>query len=149
MDRLVRTTIATLALLAVCGLTPLLHRDALAGQEQARSGACSLNTMKGTHGYSYSGTVMGDPIAAVGPITFDGAGNLSATYDVNWGGTPFHGGFTGTYTVDVECTGTVTLHLPVLGVSTDGAFVIINNGKETFFMGVDPGVTVTGATKRL
>jgi hypothetical protein len=105
--------------------------------------------MKGGHGYSYSGAVMGSAIAAVGPINFDGQGNLSATYDVNLGGTPFQGSFTGTYTVNANCTGTVTLHLPLLGITTNGSFVIVNNGQETFFTGTDPGITITGATKKL
>src|SRR5690349_15467138 len=41
---------------------------------QANGKGCSLKTMQGTHGYSYSGTVLGSPIAAAGPITFDGEG---------------------------------------------------------------------------
>ena len=120
-----------------------------AQDSETRSRVCSLGTMKGTHGYSYSGTVMGSSIAATGPITFDGAGNLSATYNVNLGGTPFQGAFAGTYAVNADCTGTVTLQLPSLGISSNGSFVIVNNGKETFFTGTDPGITVTGETKKL
>lgn len=117
--------------------------------ERARARTCSPGTMQGTHGYSYEGTVMGQRIAAAGPITFDGDGNLSATYNVNLGGTPFQGAFTGTYTVNADCTGTVTLHLPLLGISTSGSFVIVSHGQETFFTGTDQGITVTGTTKRL
>ena len=141
MYKVLSTTTALVAFLVMFGGTPIRYGEALAGQEQARSGVCSLKTMKGTHGFSYSGTVMGSLITAVGPITFDGAGRLSATYDVNWGGTPIHGSFTGTYTVDAGCTGTVTLHLPVLGLTSNGSFIITNNGQETFFIGVDPDVT--------
>ena len=59
-------------------------------RERERQNRCSPRTMKGTHGYSYSGTVMGAEIAAAGPITFDGHGNLHATYNVNLGGKSFH-----------------------------------------------------------
>ena len=104
--------------------------------------------MKGTHGYSYHGTVMGKAITAAGPITFDGRGSLFATYNVNLGGVPFKGRFIGTYTVDDDCTGTVTLQLPLLGLSTNGSFVIVNNGQETFFTGTDNGVAITGVTKK-
>ena len=118
--------------------------------ERARHRRCSLRTMEGTHGYSYSGTVFGAGlIAAAGPITFDGEGNLSATYSVSLNGKPFEGAFTGTYTVDADCTGTVTLHLPLLGLTSKGSFVIVNQGRETFFTGTDPGVTITGVTKKL
>jgi hypothetical protein len=122
---------------------------AYAQGSETHSRVCSLVTMRGTHGYSYSGTVMGSSIAAAGPITFGGAGNLSATYDVNLGGTVFHGAFTGTYTVNADCTGTVTLQLPLLGISSHGSFVIVDNGRRTYFVGTDSGVTVSGETTKL
>jgi hypothetical protein len=61
----------------------------------------------------------------------------------------FRGQFIGTYTVNEDCTGTVTLRLPRLGISTNGSFVIVNDGKETFFTGTDDGVAITGETKKL
>ena len=118
--------------------------------ERARHRRCSLRTMEGTHGYSYSGTIFGAGlIAAVGPITFDGEGNLSATYTVSLNGKSFEGAFTGTYTVDADCTGMITLHLPLLGLTSKGSFVIVNQSRERFFTGTDPGVTITGVTKKL
>jgi len=116
--------------------------------EQPHGKTCSLRTMEGTHGYSYSGTVFGNPIAAAGPITFDGEGNLSAKYTVSVGGITHQGAFTGTYTVNPDCTGTATLNLPLLGITTSGTFVIVSDGQETFFVGTDPEVTVNGITKR-
>ena len=116
--------------------------------DRDRAKPCSPRTMKGTHGYSYHGTVMGKAITAAGPITFDGRGSLFATYNVNLGGMPFKGRFIGTYTVDDDCTGTVTLQLPMLGISTNGSFVIVNGGQETFFTGTDNGVAITGVTKK-
>jgi hypothetical protein len=116
--------------------------------ERSRFRPCSPRTMKGTHGYSYQGTVMGKAITAAGPITFDGQGSLHATYNVNLGGTPFTGRFIGIYTVNDDCTGTVTLHLPLLGLSTNGSFVIVNEGQETFFTGTDEGIAITGLTKK-
>jgi hypothetical protein len=111
---------------------------------------CTLASLKGCYGYSYTGTVQGfGSIAAVGPINFDGEGNTSATYSVNLGGTNFQGSFTGTYTVNDDCTGTITINLPRLGISSNGRFVIVEEGKEAPFMGTDPGVTVTGLAKKL
>jgi hypothetical protein len=110
---------------------------------------CSLASIKGSYGYSYTGTVEGfGGIAAVGPIDFDGTGNTSATYSVNLGGVSFQGSFTGTYTVADDCTGTIIIDLPLLHLSSNGRFVVVENGREAFFMGVDPGVTVTGVAKK-
>ncbi len=110
----------------------------------------SLATMKGTHGFIYSGTLAGiGPIASAGPILFDGRGHLSADYNVTINGTLFQGSFTGTYTVNANGTGTVTLKLPKLGIQSHGSFVIVNDGNETFFTSTDPGQTITGVTKRM
>jgi hypothetical protein len=119
-------------------------------KDNASCRRCTLNSLKGCYGYSYTGTVQGfGSIAAVGPINFDGDGNTSATYSVNLGGTNFQGSFTGTYTVNEDCTGTITINLPLLGKSSNGRFVIVEEGKEAPFMGTDPGVTVTGIARKL
>lgn len=111
---------------------------------------CTLSSLKGCYGYSYTGGVQGfGSIAAVGPINFDGEGNTSATYSVNLGGANFQGSFTGTYTVNEDCTGTITINLPLLGISSNGRFVVVDGGKEAPFMGTDTGVTVTGIAKKL
>ncbi len=110
----------------------------------------SLTTMKGSHGFSYSGDLTDiGPIASAGPIIFDGKGNLSATYNVTDDGTLYQGTFLGTYTVNANGTGTVTLNLAGLGIQSHGSFVIVNNGDETFFTSTDPGQTVTGVTKKM
>lgn len=129
--------------------TPAQTQEASFTLDHGRAKTCSPRTMKGTHGYSYHGTVMGKAITAAGPITFDGRGSLFATYNVNLGGMPFQGRFIGTYTVNDDCTGTVTLQLPLLGISTNGSFVIVNDGRETFFTGTDNGIAITGVTKKL
>lgn len=119
-------------------------------QAQASARRCTEASLKGQFGYSYSGKVQGfGEVAAVGPIDFDGSGNTSATYSVNLGGSNFLGSFTGTYTVSDDCTGTITLSLPLLGVSSHGRFIIVNKGKDAFFMGTDDGVTVTGVARKL
>ena len=124
-----------------------------AAQAQERGSctrSCTLASLRGCYGYSYDGTVRGfGRVAAVGPINFDGTGNTSATYSVNLGGTHFEGSFTGTYTVAEDCSGTITINLPLLGTSSTGRFVILDNGREAPFMGTDPGIEVTGVAKKL
>ncbi len=129
-------------------ITTVQTQETSFAQSYDRARPCSPRTMRGTHGYSYQGTVLGKAITAAGPITFDGRGSLFATYNVNLGGMPFKGQFIGTYTVADDCTGTVTLQLPMLGISTNGSFVIVSEGQETFFTGTDNGVAITGETKK-
>jgi hypothetical protein len=133
-----------LAALALMNTLPASAGDGEVGKR------CTLSSLRGKYGYSYQGTVEGfGGVAAVGPINFDGAGNTSATYSVNLGGTNFQGSFTGAYTVNPDCTGTVRIDLPLLGTSSHGRFVIVDGGREAFFMGIDDGVTVTGVAKRI
>lgn len=148
------TTIGLLTLTLIAAFSkapkPTAAQDAVAAHESGRGRVrrCSPRTMQGTHGYSYHGTVMGKAITATGPITFDGRGSLHATYNVNLGGMPVTGQFIGTYSVEDDCTGKVTLQLPRFGISTNGSFVIVNDGKETFFTGTDDGIAITGVTKK-
>ncbi len=117
--------------------------------ERARSKSCTLGTMLGAHGYSYSGNVMGSAIAIAGPISFDQQGSISGAYNGTLGGKPLQGNLSGQITVSGNCTGTVRVDLPVAGVSANGTFVIVNDGKETFFTATDLGIAVTGTTKKL
>jgi hypothetical protein len=162
MKQTIRVTLSLLAaagLLTLCtvafyrALVPNAHAGG-AGDPQSNSSGkahakpCSLSTIEGTHGYTYSGTVLAGSIAAAGPITFDGEGNLSADYTASVGGVTHQGKFKGTYTVNPDCTGSATLHLPLLNLETSGTFVIVNDGDGTFFVGTDAGITVNGITKR-
>jgi len=118
--------------------------------EQAGGKGFTLATLKGDHGYSYSGTVIGvGPITTTGLISIDGEGNLAANYVVSVNGAIVRGSFTGTYTVNPDGTGLVRLVLPRSGNSLNGSFVIVDNGDETLFTNNDPGIAITGFTKRV
>jgi hypothetical protein len=91
------TTLALAALLFALSTLPASAGDGEVGKR------CTLSSLRGKYGYSYQGTVEGfGSVAAVGPINFDGAGNTSATYSVNLGGTNFQGSFAGAYTVNPQ-----------------------------------------------
>ena len=93
-------------------------------------GRCSVATLKGTYGVVEQGTVIADismpipvpfPTANVAIVTYDGAGNLSATFTASYGGAILKGSVTGTYTVAPDCTYTdsvPTVHLERAGVIT-------------------------------
>ena len=69
---------------------------------------CSLARSEGHYAFTDNGTVIGiGPRTAVGVFSFDGAGNLTngvATSSLN--GTVAQETFSGTYTVNSDCTGT-------------------------------------------
>jgi hypothetical protein len=117
----------------------------------AQSG-CSLSTLKGNYGFSDSGfSATGThgtaqfAVAAVGVVTFDGAGNASGSYTASFNGkanadTPF----TGIYTVNSDCSGLLT--------STDGAdnfaFVIVGGGADVLATDISPATTASLEFKR-
>lgn len=90
---------------------------------------CSLARAAGTWGFTDNGTVVGvGPRIAVGVLTLDSAGNL-----VNGAGTSSLNGsianetFSGTYTVNPDCTGTISVTIYSGGVEL---FAI--NGNSVF-----------------
>lgn len=116
-----------------------------------QGGPChTLRSLQGSHGFTYDGTILGvGPIAASGPIQFDGRGNLSASYATNVNGVQFRGTFVGNYTVNPDGSGSVTLRLPRLGLQAHGDFVLVDDGRGTFFSCTDAGFAITGQTRRM
>ncbi len=76
---------------------------------QVGGAPCSLARAAGTYGVSDSGTiaVLG-PRAAVGLLTLDATGNITATVTVNISGSVTTPTLSGTYSVASNCTGTTT-----------------------------------------
>src|SRR5262249_32367541 len=75
---------------------------------RVQAGDCSNDSTKGTYGVSCEGTSGGLPVAVVGVYTADGKGNSSGGETLSFNGTIITGvTFTGTYTVNPDCTGSV------------------------------------------
>ena len=109
-------------------------------------GNCNLQTVKGSYGYLNTGSFFGTLLASVGTITFDGAGNVSG-YDTNsFGGTVTQNTFTGSYTVNAGCTGTLTVSFGFFSINNN--LVIVDNGKEINVIETNPGAVATGVFKR-
>jgi hypothetical protein len=112
-------------------------------------GNCSLRTLNGCYGFTFSGNIVGfGPIAGIGVENFDGQGHVTITQTLNVNG---RGGIrdtvTGTYTVNSDCTGSTVI------TQTDGSlthidFVIVDNGKEILTLPTDPGSVITGTAKK-
>jgi hypothetical protein len=92
----------------LAGLFAVALIMSMAATAQAGSSACSLARSAGTYGFTDNGTVVGvGPRIAVGIFTLDAAGNLKngkATSSLN--GSVAGETFSGTYTVNSDCTGT-------------------------------------------
>ena len=74
---------------------------------------CSNADVAGTWGYTETGTVMSPTgavtVAAVGSYTFDRAGTFSGTQSSSTGGRVSQDAKQGTYTVNADCSATLTL----------------------------------------
>lgn len=82
---------------------------------EAEDAACSLALAAGKYAFSDSGTVVAIgattvnyPRAADALLTLDAAGNISGKVTASLNGLVTHSTFSGTYTVNPDCTGTVT-----------------------------------------
>jgi hypothetical protein len=107
---------------------------------------CSAATLYGRFGLTFSGySTIGTvpalitssiPVAGGGLVTFDGNGNLSASETVNLGGKILPVNLPGTYTVNTDCTGSLTTANAHLNL------VIVRNGREILAVNTDPGHVV-------
>jgi hypothetical protein len=89
---------------------------------------CSNATLHGSYGLHATGTVPGgQPFAAVGRFTFDGAGNLTGKLFVRVAGNNVEPPeFTGTYSVSPDCTVTDNWGPPI---NSTHVAVIVDHGK--------------------
>jgi len=125
-----RTTLAVLfsTVLLVC-VVPAVHaQDGTTG--------CSLTTLKGTYSVQGQGTVVAQlpgfpappfPFGEIAIDFIDGAGNISGNFTANVDGAVVSGTVVGTYTVNPNCTGTISL-LTNLGIPVNESFVVLRNG---------------------
>jgi hypothetical protein len=101
---------------------------ALSSTAQAQ---CSPDTLKGTYmSLTQSGTLNDVPIAEVNRLVADGMGGISGSGTVVVNGVASSVDITATYTVNSDCTGTLT-SVPA-GLSEN--FVIRDNGTQVFFI---------------
>jgi hypothetical protein len=107
--------------------------------------ACTLATITGEYGAVSSGTYLTvGPESAVGVVTFNGTGSLEYNFTVNVNGTVSTASFSGTYTLNPNCSGTLTY--------SDGetfAAVVVNKGMEIDLISTNAGSVQTGTAKKL
>ena len=131
-----------MVMLAALGLHGLTHAGTAAVRAQpAPAGACSDATLNGTYASLASGWTLlaadgsalpvPSPRSAVALFTYDGAGGLTGSISSNAGGTVGHSTVTGTYTVNADCSGTLT-QTNASGASTKQQLVITGGGSEFY-----------------
>lgn len=123
----------------------------------ARAQACSDHTLKGSFGYSVTGSIItpvgpliAGPFAAVGRLVFDGEGHVSTVRSLSDNGEILQDDSgTGTYTLKSDCTGffnitvgppgnTVVLNLKIVsdgngelrGLVTNSGIVLTLDGRR-------------------
>jgi hypothetical protein len=119
----------------------------------ASDNPCSLRTLKGLYVYHCSGVqfVNGQPVpfAFAGRDQYHGDGTLSGVYSVSDPGTiSHHVAYTGTYTVNPDCTGSFTTE-DENGVVTHADLFFGRDGEEVSFILTDPGVVDAGVERRV
>jgi hypothetical protein len=115
--------------------------------------ACSAASLQGSYGLAVDGffyDVNGfqGVYDSAGVAVADGAGNITGTDTVNIDGTPTRGRkFTGTYTVNADCSGTMILKDSSGNPITNMDMVVTNGGKDVVLVDYDPNLILHGTAK--
>jgi hypothetical protein len=128
-------------------LSVMLFPAARNSHAQPVTHTCTNASITGNYGYSLSGLVVSTgqaPFVAAGTMTFDGSGNLTGK-DTATEGSSVSRTFTGTYSMNADCSGTVTV-LDSLG--TTSQYNVLMAADRIQFVETDTGTIVAGEAKR-
>jgi hypothetical protein len=110
--------------------------------------ACTDAAIKGTLGFlggGFNSALI--PKAFAGQVKLDGAGNLTGTETASEGGTVVSGPITGTYLVNSDCTGSVSVSFKTKKFTSN--FVIVNGDKSALEISTESGdITTTTVAKQ-
>ena len=122
------TLIVVFAAVFVLGVLPRAQADEHRG--------CSEASLKGSFGFTSTGTLLALPPPSAGPFaeigrqTFDGNGNTDATATLSANGNIKRVTVQGTYEVNPDCTGSMRLVVFPFNSTVDLDFVIDDDGAE-------------------
>ncbi len=120
------------------------------GYAQEASTACTLATLKGAYVFNATGYDIGSsgpaPKAIVESLIFKGDGTLTSLATVSLNGT-IHSGIPGSgiYTVNSNCTGTLTFNGP--GLTFD--LFLASNGTRFHMIQTNPNTVLAGEVRRV
>jgi hypothetical protein len=128
-----------------CGLLAAGATAVAQSSADSQSGAlqCSNRMLWGDYGFSSEGLVIPAPnvtaqFRSVGTTHFDGRGDLSFLEHTVINGSSLESGWTrstGTYTVNADCTGMLTINTPNSPVPVVASFVVFKEGEEVRAVG--------------
>ena len=131
------TLVIVFAIVFVLGILP----KAQAGEHRE----CSTASLQGSFGFTSTGTLLALPPPSAGPFaeigrqTFDGQGNTDATATLSANGNIKRVTVVGTYVVNPDCTGSMTLLVSPFGSTVNLDFVIDDDGAELRAILTDAG----------
>jgi hypothetical protein len=136
------TLVIVLATVFVLGILPRAQAgDPTTFSDQTvsdqRRAECSNASLEGSFGFTSAGTLFALPAPFAGPFgeigrqTFDGKGDTEGTATLSANGNIVKGvNWQGTYEVNPDCTGSMTILILPFGVTADLDFVIDDDGAE-------------------
>ena len=132
-------------------LVPTAH--AANSPEDSSDDSCSLGSLHGSFGVTTTGFIVAfgpsGPVADVGVITFDGSGGVSQTTTVSLNGVILPNRISsGSYVVNSDCTGSLSVQLPPPAGASNSSFVIVDHGKELRLINTGNGRVLAGNAKR-
>jgi hypothetical protein len=142
--------------LTILSFALLLAGLVLAAHAQNGTTSCSLSTLKGNYSVQGQGTVVAQfpgfpappfPFAEVAIDFIDGAGNITGNFTANAGGVLVSGTVAGTYAVNPDCTGTISL-LTNSGIPVNESFLVLRNGGLRLVQ-TDPFVVITRTMEKM
>jgi hypothetical protein len=145
-----RTTASPALVVLLC----IVFAATLAPAARADDHACSNRSVAGTYGYTTTGTRLGiGPVAGVGVSTLDRNGDVSGKQTVSFNGVIANETYTGTYTVNSDCTGTATLvvssSIPAFNRTSTLDLVWVDNSSAIRMIFTNAQTIITVDAKRL
>ena len=121
--------------------------SSLATQASAEE-RCSNASLRGSYAFQVDGSNVNGPFAAVGKNTYDGNGQLKGVITISSNGVIIPATYTGTYTLNANCTGIKSAALDI-GLTVNFDFVVDSNLRGIRMIVKDPGFTVSGTARKL
>lgn len=118
-----------------------------------RARQCNPGSLQGSYADQAAASVIPggfSPAVCTGVFNFDGNGNLTAKEAHSFNGQIIpEANYKGSYTVNANCTGVMTITSVEFGFTGKQNFAITEGNKEIFYVVTDPGVVSSGVMRKM